>query len=136
MSLYLCVFDVEAEEEYGAVEIGPYSYFGELRDLVLRALSVDRETYPNFLAHSDSSGSWAGAEVDDLRLELSQIRARLEQRAPQPITNDQWYLNIYFSKRPQNLAECAFDVDGANLFDSLTELCAEASKRCLPILFQ
>ena len=137
MSLYLCVIDKDTDEEFDAVEVGPYSYFGAIRDVIRSALEPDNAgEYKLFLEHADSQGEWGVGEIKNLKSELAALRKELSQRKPKVVLETSWYLEYYKRARPSMLDQCFFDVDGVDLFSGILELCEVASERRLPISFQ
>ena len=66
MSLYLCVMDTRSDIEHDGVEVGAYSYFGEVRDVLRAELSCAGLKAPLFLDHVDSFGVWPVEQLDSL----------------------------------------------------------------------
>jgi hypothetical protein len=137
MGLYLCVFD--GDEELEGVEVGSYADFGALRDAIREHLEggTAGSRFPVLMMHSDCDGEWSPSEAVQLQAELELI-ARELARFPPSSLGDGWKLSVArtFGLRPDNLAECFFDVDGEPLFDRLIGLCRSSVQHGLPILFQ
>jgi hypothetical protein len=131
MTLYLTIFD-EEREVTGWV-FGHYSDFDAFRDRVRRI--TDAEDYPTLMEHSDCDGEWSAAEVPKLRAELMSLAAEFRKHPPEEPTGA-FEHTIEYRTGATTLFDCFHNVDGANLFDALIELCNEAERLNSPILFQ
>lgn len=140
MSLYLAVIDPETEKEHFGVEIGPYSYFGEIRYKVGLALAENAAATAckTFLAHYDCFGEWPIAELEALRSEILHIQDVVSTLPSQYIIDNDWYINLVRREKLKldNLLDCMIDVDGTPLFDGILSLIDVAEEKNLPIIFQ
>ena len=138
MSLYLCVLDTTSDTEFEGVEVGPYSYFAEVRELIRRSaekVGIDLNKSV-LLNHSDCSGVWATSDLDDLENEIRGLMAHFKVLQGRMISNLNWYVAWYLKSRPQTLHDSVVDVDGNPLLSRICELIRVARERCLPISFQ
>ena len=139
MSLYLCVLDPENEEEYEAVEVGPYSYFGAVRDAIKSAFGGELKAikiFPQFLLHQDCFGEWTVENAHDLKKEIIEIKSELTQLKPRMLIYSEWYIQYYRKINPNCFYDCFIDIEGQNLFDNIFKLCEVSIQSGLPILFQ
>jgi hypothetical protein len=136
MSLYLCVMDTRSEYEHDGVEVGPYSYFGEVRNLLRVELSRVGLKAPLFLDHIDSFGEWPPGLLEALQLELTAIESTIGSRPSRMISDSAWYVSWYAGSRPNTLREAVVDIEGDPLIPRLLLLVEVAKKHRLPILFQ
>ena len=138
MSLYLAVFSEDGNEIDG-VECGRYADFNSLRDAVLKYCKSKwfGPQYPLLLNHSDCDGEWSAQEIEDLKREFEDVRAKFTKLPPIPFQGD-WQAGVASQTglSPKNLAECFIDVDGELLLDRLLGLCAVAIENGRPIEFQ
>lgn len=115
MGLYLCLFD--GDEEIDAVEVGPYSKFERLRELIVGHLEDGQRgsRYPTLMDHSESDGQWSPGDLEALAVELADICSRsTEESGIRQIT----------------------DADDGPVIDALARLVQLARDWELPILFQ
>ena len=137
MGLYLCVFN--DDEEIDGVELGAYDDFGRFRDEVYEQLEHGEcgSRFPVLMRHSDCDGSWSVDEARSLLKELAEIEDGMRLLPPISLPRG-WQSSVARSigLKPQNLAECFFDIDGEPLLARLKGLCRTAIERRLPILFQ
>jgi hypothetical protein len=76
LSLYLAIFEEgDHDDEIAAVEVGPYSKFGEFRDDVARLAEAGRRgsRFPTLMNHADSDGVWTPEDAVVLIRELLDI---------------------------------------------------------------
>jgi len=135
MSLYLCIFSA-ADEELAGLEVGPYSYFGAVRDLIRDHVQDADQRFPLLMTHPDSDGEWTSVDAPLLKEELSAITCELRSHPARVVSDASWYFKAYKQRRPSSLAESFFDVDGEDLFEGLSDLCDVSIENQLPILFQ
>jgi hypothetical protein len=111
MSLYLCVF--QADAEVAAIEVGGYSDFGDFRDAVANDLEGGRRgsRFPILMNHADAEGQWPVEDLTALHAELSDIAQK-------------------------SLSTRFFDTEGRPLAPALAALAAQALAVGSPILFQ
>ena len=71
MSLYLCIFTEDGDDEVAGWQLGHYSDFGWFRDTIAKHLRA--ADFPTLMAHSDCDGEWSVAELPELTRELQTI---------------------------------------------------------------
>lgn len=137
MGLYLAVFDGDAELD--GVEVGSYADFGDFRELVAIRLEAGAEgsRFPTLMLHSDCDGEWSPEASERLLRELRTIESEFSLLPPVTVTAG-WKGEVLarLPRRPANLADCCFDIDGEPLITRLIGLTELSVARRLPILFQ
>jgi hypothetical protein len=137
MSLYLCVFD--DSDELDGIDVGSYEDFGRFRDAILNEIeNGDRGSrFPTLMLHSDCEGEWDVDGCRRLRTELVEVSAAL-QAIPSVGDLSEWQSKILeeTGRRPENRYDEFIDVDGQSLVARLSDLCDQAIRAGLPILFQ
>lgn len=137
MGLYLTIFD--DDEEIEGVEVGSYSDFNYLRDIIVNKLEngLAGSRFPTLNLHSDCDGEWSSEDASNLEKELKNITKEFEKLPPVPYNSD-WQSEVAktFGIKPKNLLECFFDVDGEPLLARFLKLSKLSQELKLPILFQ
>lgn len=137
MGLYLAIFD--DGEELDGVEVGAYSDFSTLRNVVVANLEngVAGSRFPTLVLHSDCDGQWTPTEAAKLEKELEIINARFQELSPIAL-DASWKQQTAqtFALQMSNLRDCFFDVDGEPLLERLINLAKLSQAKDLPILFQ
>jgi hypothetical protein len=137
MSLYLCVFDDNAD--IAGVDVGGYADFGALRDYIVSELEGGKRgsRFPTFILHSDSDGEWSVTDCETLRRELAEIGSSLRALPPKDFDSE-WQRSVAKSigLKAKSAFESFIDVDGEFLLERLQALIETALSRRLPILFQ
>ncbi|SRR5260221_7514354 len=129
MSLYLCIFTEDGEDEVAGWTLGQYSDFGLFRDTIAKHFRA--EQFPTLMLHSDCDGEWSIAELPQLVRELQTIAATFRTLPPeQPKGTAEYRADT------QSLYDCFHNVDGENLFEALIELCNQGIQAQRPISFQ
>jgi YD repeat-containing protein len=135
--LYLCIFD--GDEDVDGVDVGAYSDYNALRDVVVRQLEAGKpgSKFPTLINHSDCDGEWSVADCEKLQVEPAEIATTLKARPPFRFLSEwQTALARSIGLSPRNAFESFIDVDGEFLLERLQNLVQSALDRRLPILFQ
>jgi hypothetical protein len=137
MGLYLAIFN--DNEEIEGVEIGLYSDFNYMRDVVVNELEDGQagSKYPILNLHSDCDGIWTVEDAIKLEKELKDICSAFVKLSSVEFNSD-WQRNVAKSLGlvPKNLLECFIDVDGELLLERFISLSEISQQKGLPILFQ
>jgi len=137
MGLYLTIFDGDVEID--GVEVGSYSDFNYLRDIIVNKLEsgLAGSRFPTLNLHSDCDGEWSSEDALTLEMELKKITQEFEKLPPVPY-NSEWQNEVAktFGIKPKSLLECFFDVDGEPLLERILGLTKLSQELKLPILFQ
>lgn len=157
MSLYLCIFTEDGEDEIAGWQLGAYSDFALFRDTIAKHLREG--DFPTLMTHSDCSGEWSVEELPQLIHELQTISATFRTLPPEEKTpgggNTLWSkIAAAFRTSPpelpqggsthtaecrgeaKTLYDCFHNVDDENLFEALIELCSQGIQAGRPIEFQ
>lgn len=137
MGLYLAIFN--DDEEIEGVEIGLYSDFNHMRDIIVNDLEDGQagSKYPVLNLHSDCDGIWSVEDAIKLEKELKDICSVFVKLPPVEFNSD-WQRDIakMLGLDPKNLLECFIDVDGEPLLERIIRLSGICQQKGLPILFQ
>ena len=133
MSLYLCIFTEDGDDEIAGWQLGAYSDFGLFRDTIAKHLRP--ADFPTLMAHSDCDGEWSVAELPQLIRELQTIAATFRALPPEQPQGAFEHTADYRADA-KTLYDCFHNVDGENLFEALIELCNQGIQAERPIAFQ
>jgi len=133
MSLYLCIFTEDGDDEIGGWQFGAYSDFGYFRDTIAKHLRA--ADFPTLMAHSDCDGEWSVGELPALRRELQSI-ATVFRSLPAEQPRGAFEHTAEYRATAQTLYDCFHNVDGENVFEALDRLCVEGIQAGRPISFQ
>lgn len=133
MSLYLCIFAEDGEDEIAGWQFGHYSDFGYFRDTIAKHLRAGN--FPVLMMHSDCDGEWSVAELPKLIRELEIIAAKFKSLPPEEPRGAFEHTSEY-REGATSLYDCFHNVDGENLFEALIALSREGIESQRPISFQ
>ena len=133
MSLYLCIFTEDGDDEVAGWQLGHYSDFGWFRDTIAKHLRA--ADFPTLMAHSDCDGEWSVAELPELTRELQTIADAFRALPPEQ-PQGAFEHTAEYRAGAQSLYDCFHNVDGENLFEALIELCNQGIQAQRPISFQ
>jgi Immunity protein 70 len=119
-------------EEIAECDVGHYSDFGCFRDTIARHLGANR--FPTLMDHSDCDGEWPLAQIPALERELGEVAAAFRDLPPEEPRGAFEHAAEY-RVGAASLYDCFHTVDGENLFEALSELCAVAREHQRPITF-
>ncbi len=133
MSLYLCIFSEDGNDEIAGWQLGHYSDFACFRDTIARHLRT--KDFPVLMAHSDCDGGWSVAELPKLIGELETIAAKFRSLPPEQ-PKGAFEHTAEYREGAKTLYDCFHSVDGENLFEALIALANQGIQAQRPILFQ